>query len=153
MGRGETKVFEKEGVMAMGKVRPLNRSKYGISKKRFMELYYWCLQYDEWKDELKYKTDTVKTIEITDMPMVHGGSDATQQLAIRRAQLVRNCELVEQTALDTDSEIYQYILRAVTDEYATYRYLKTVMGIPCGKDMYYDRRRKFYWLLSQRKIS
>lgn len=36
------------------------------------------------------------------MPMTHNGSDATQQLAIRRAQLAKNCEMVEQTAMDAD---------------------------------------------------
>ena len=137
----------------MGNVRPLNREKYGISKNRFKELYYWCLQYNEWKDELKYKTDTVKCIEITDMPVSHGNGDSTQQLAMRRAQLEQNCRLIEQIALEADPEIYQYLLKAVTDENVTYRYLRLVMGIPCGKDMYYDRRRKFYWLLSQKKIS
>ena len=118
--------------MPVGKIRPLNHIKYGISGNRFKELYYWCLQYNEWKDELRYKTDTVKSIEITDMPMAHNGSDATQELAIRRAQLSENCELIEQTALET--------------------YLEMIMGIPCSRNTYYDRRRKFYWLLSQRKI-
>lgn len=132
-------------------IRPINHSKYGISKNRFRELYYWCLQYDEWLDELKYKTDTVKSIEITDMPVVHCGSDATQRLAIRRAQLEKNCELIEQTAIEADPNIYQYLLKAVTNEDVTYRYLRMIMGIPCGKKMYYDRRRKFYWLLDQRK--
>ena len=61
----------------MGNVRPLNKSKYGISKNRFWELYYWCLQYGEWKDELKYKTDTVGSMEITDMPTSHNPGDAT----------------------------------------------------------------------------
>lgn len=83
--------------------------------------------------------------------MTHNGSDATQQLAIRRAQLAKNCEMVEQTAMDADPEIYQYLIKAVTDENVTYRYLEMVMGIPCGRKMYYDRRRKFYWLLDQRK--
>lgn len=137
----------------MGNIRPLNHSKYGISKNRFKELYYWCLQYSEWRDELRYKTDTVRSIEITDMPTVHGGRDATQDLAIRRAQLTQNCKIIEQTAIEADPDLYQYLLKAVTDEEVTYRYLKMVMGIPCGKKMYYDRRRKFYWLLSQRKLS
>lgn len=135
----------------MGNVRPLNRSKYGISGHRFKELYYWCLQYDEWKDELKYKTNTVRSIEITDMPTAHNGEDATQQLAIRRAQLSKNCELIEQTAIEADSELYQYLLKAVTNEDVTYRYLKMIMGIPCSHNTYYNRRRKFYWLLSQKK--
>jgi hypothetical protein len=138
--------------MPVGKIRPLNHIKYGISGNRFRELYYWCLQYNEWKDELRYKTDTVRSIEITDMSTAHNGSDATQQLAIRRVQLARNCELIEQTALETDPDIYQYLLKAVTDENVSYRYLEMIMGIPCSRNTYYDRRRKFYWLLSQRKI-
>ena len=137
--------------MPMGKVRPLNHGKYGISGNRFKELYYWCLQYNEWKDELKYKTNTVRSIEISDMPVAHNGNDATQQLAIRRTQLARNCELIEQTALEADPDIYQYLLKAVTDENVSYRYLEMIMGIPCSRNTYYDRRRKFYWLLSRRK--
>lgn len=135
----------------MGSIRPLNHSKYGISKNRFKELYYWCLQYNEWKDELKYKTDTVGAIEITGMPTYHNNSDATQTLAIRRTQLEENCKMIEQAAIDADPDIYQYLIKAVTDENITYRYLELVMGIPCGKKMYYDRRRKFYWILNQRK--
>lgn len=65
--------------------------------------------------------------------------------------MAKNCEMVEQTAMDADPEIYQYLIKAVTDENVTYRYLEMVMGIPCGRKMYYDRRRKFYWLLDQRK--
>lgn len=135
----------------MGNIRPLNYDKYRISKNRFRELYYWCLQYNEWLDELKYNTDAVKSIGITDMPVSHGNADTTQRLAIRRMQLQQNCEMIEQTAIETDADIYQYLIKAVTNEKITYRYLKEIMSIPCGKDMYYDRRRKFYWLLDQRK--
>lgn len=134
----------------MGKVRPLNQNKYGISKNRFWELYYWCLQYGEWKDELKYKTDTVGSMEITDMPTSHNPGDATQQLAMRRAMLEKNCRLIEQTALEADPDIYQYLLKAVTED-VPYRYLDMIMNIPCSRNTYYDRRRKFYWLLSQKK--
>lgn len=135
----------------MGNVRPLNHSKYEISKNRFLELYYWCLQYGEWKDELKYKTDTVGAMEITDIPTSHNPGDSTQQLAIRRTVLEQNCQLIEQTAIEADSCIYQYLLKAVTQEDVTFRYLKMIMGMPCGRNMYYDRRRKFYWLLDKRK--
>jgi hypothetical protein len=109
------------------------------------------LQYNEWQDELKYKCDNVKSIEITDMPIAHGGnSDATQRLAMRRAELSEKCKLIEDTAMEADPDIYKYIMKAVTNEGITYNYLSTIMNIPCGKDMYYDRRRKFYWLLSQK---
>lgn len=108
------------------------------------------MQYNEWRDELKYKIDTVKSVEITDMPLTHSNGDSTSRLACRRAELNRKCELVEQTAIEADSELYQYILKAVTNEGVSYNYLKMVMNIPCGKKMYYDRRRKFYWLIAQK---
>lgn len=134
----------------MPNVRALNKDKYKISKHRFAEVYHFCMQYNEWKDELKYRIDTVEGIELTDMPKAHGGSDSTARLAIRRAELRHKCELVEQTAIEADPEIYPYILKAVTNEGIGYNYLKMVMDIPCGRDMYYDRRRKFYWLLSSK---
>lgn len=134
----------------MPNVRDTSLKKYGISPHRFKELYHFCLQYHEWKDELKYKCDTVKSIEITDMPTAHNGTDATQELAIRRAELEKKCTLIEEVAREADAGIYQYILKAVTNEGITYNYLQTVMNIPCSKNMYYDRRRKFYWLLSKK---
>ena len=86
------------------------------------------------------------------MPFGTEKSDSTAHLAMKRAELERKCQLIERTAMEADSEIYPYILKAVTNEYVTYHYLKNVMDIPCGKDRYYDRRRKFYYLMSNKKI-
>lgn len=130
--------------------RPLNEKKYNISKHRFAELYNFCLQYNEWKDELKYKTDSVASPVITDMPSSHSNQSNVEALALRRKQLEEKCKLVEQTAIETDPDLYQYILKAVTTEYVTYNYLETIMNIPCSRNTYYDRRRKFYYLLSQK---
>lgn len=134
----------------MPKIRPINQSKYNISKHRFLELYHYCMQYQEWKDELKYMNDTVKSIDYSGEIKGTGTESATEKLAIKRAELSKKCELIEQTAIEADADIYQYIIKGVTTEYATYKYLKEVMSIPCGKDMYYERRRKFYWLLSKK---
>lgn len=137
-------------MMPVSNVRPINEKKYDISKHRFLELYHFCMQYSEWKDELKYKKDTVRSIEVTDMLTSHGNGDATANLAVRRAELQRKCELIEQTAIEADPDIYQYIIKGVTTEYGTYRYLREIAGMPCGKNMYYDRRRKFFFLLSKK---
>lgn len=134
----------------MPNIRTTSMKKYNISPHRYMELYHYCLQYNEWRDEIKYKRDTVRSIEITDMPLNHTNADATQNLAMRRVELQQKCELIEQTAMEAGGEIYEYILKAVTNEGITYNYLKKLCNIPCGKDMYYDRRRKFYWLLSKK---
>lgn len=135
----------------MPDVRPINEKKYEISKHRFLELYHFCMQYQEWKNELKYEKDTVKCIANTEGIHGSGGSgSATERLVIRRMKLLEKCEMVEQTAIEADPELYRYILEGVTAEYATYKYLRQVEGIPCGRTMYYDRRRKFYWLLSKK---
>ena len=131
-------------------VRPLSEKKYNISKHRFRELYYFCLQYQEWLDELKYKTDDVSSVGITNMPTSHNTNSNVERLALRRAQLEEKCKILEQTAIEADPELYQYILKAVTNEGISYNYLKMVMNIPCCKNVWYDRRRKFYYLLSEK---
>ena len=131
-------------------VRPISEKKYNISKHRFRELYYFCLQYQEWLDELKYKTDDVSSVGITNMPTSHNTNSNVERLALRRAQLEEKCKILEQTAIEADPELYQYILKAVTNEGISYNYLKMVMNIPCCKNVWYDRRRKFYYLLSEK---
>ena len=130
--------------------RPLNENKYNISKHRFLELYHFCMQYNEWRNELKFNKDTVRSIGISDMPTSRNGGDATADLAMRRAELRRKCELIEQTAIEADPEIYEYIIKGVSNDWATYPYMQTVMKIPCSRNTYYNRRRKFFWLLSKK---
>lgn len=69
---------------------------------------------------------------------------------MRRAELRRKCELIEQTAIEADPEIYEYIIKGVSNDWATYPYMQTVMKIPCSRNTYYNRRRKFFWLLSKK---
>ena len=131
--------------------RPISEKKYGINKHRFLELKHHCLQYQDWRRELANMQDTVKAIQYgkegKGSPSI---GSATECLAIRRTELEEKCKTIEQTAIEADPELYQYILEGVTTDYATYRYLKDAKKIPCGKDMYYDRRRKFFYLLSKK---
>ena len=46
-----------------------------------------------------------------------------------------------------DKDLAKYILMAVTYGHS-YTYLKAKLDIPCSKDTYYDRYRKFFWILS-----
>lgn len=127
------------------------RNKYYIDKHRYYELKHFCLQYTEWKKayasccEAIIFTTKYGNFSSGDMP-----SDLTAKYAIRRAQYGERIKLVESLAKEADEYLYPYILRAVT-EGLSYTYLKTKLGIPCGRDMYYDRYRKFFWLLSERR--
>lgn len=135
----------------MTDTRPINEKKYGISKHRFLELKYHCLQYTDWRRELSSIKDAIKSIEYgKEGKGSTGQGSSTESLAIRRIELEEKCKIIEQTAIEADPEIYQWILDGVTTDYATYRYLKDAKNIPAGKDMYYDRRRRFYWLLSKK---
>lgn len=123
---------------------------YNLSQNRYREMYYFALQYNEWKDELKYKYDTSKAVQITDMPTAHNGdSNPTMDAAIRCAELSRKIEMVETAAKLADQSLYKYIIKGVTNDGINFNYLQTVMNIPCSANTYYDRRRKFYWILSQ----
>ena len=95
-------------------------------------------------------TDTSKAIQYSDMPKGNINPDPTGDLVERRESLVRNVDLVEQCAKEADGELYQWIMWGVTNEDVTFNTMKVLKGIPCERDTYYDRRRKFYYLLSKR---
>ena len=130
------------------KIRALK--KYNISKYRFREVLNHCYQYNEWKAELAENDSTLKARAYTGMPSGSGSSNETEALAIRRMELKKKIETIEQTAIEADAELYPYIIKAVTNEWATFRYLKDSLGMPCEKDMFYERRRRFYYLMSKK---
>ena len=131
--------------------RDLKLDDYGISKHRYWELKSFCLQYREWKDELEYKKDTLKSKVITDMPMPPSRTGNPQEdLAIRRTELESKCKVVEQTAIQADAEIYQYIIKSVTEEVPCW-YLEEIMGMPCCRKDFYAARRYFFFLLDKNK--
>lgn len=135
----------------MPNIRKNAMKKYNISPYRYMELYYYCLQYQEWKDELLYNTSNIKAIDTSDgSTSGYAKSDVIEKLAIRRKELEDKCDLIESSAREADKDIQEYIIKSVTNEGITYNYLKTIMNIPCGERQWYEIRRKFYWILSKK---
>ena len=125
------------------------RNKYWIDKHRHYELKHFCLQYPRWKREYEIsKIPTLSASVIDILPSGNDYGDPTAEFAVRRAFYLDRINLLEQVAKETDKYLHEYILRAVTEN-LSYTYLKTKLGIPCGRDMYYDRYRKFFWLLNK----
>ena len=123
--------------------------KYALDKNEYLNAKYYALRYNKWKDEYKALSDTSKGLRYDqDRVQTSGGFDPVEENGTRMAELSKKIGIIEKTATETDPELYQWILQGVTDEFATYKYLKTIKGIPCGKDMYYNRKRRFYFLLS-----
>lgn len=124
------------------------KNRYWIDKHRHYELKHFCLQYPEWKRvhaTMGVPRMSSSMLEKVPSSNIHG--DPTAAYAIRKAFYSDRIKLVERAALEADRYLHKYILRAVT-EGLSYTYLKSKLGIPCGKDMYYDRYRKFFWILS-----
>lgn len=126
------------------KDRDLKLDGYNISGNRYRELKYFCRQYREKQSLLQSIT------EVGSPPICGGGggrlSDKTASIAIRRAELQRDLELIEQTAIEADAEIYTYIISNVADG-VPWEYL----GVPYSRATFYRRVRKFFWLLDKKK--
>ena len=125
------------------------KNKYYIDKHRYYELKHFCLQYKEWKKEYSHCNEAIIFASGFDkMPSGNITSDITAKYAIKKAQIAEKINLVERAAKEADAYLCNYIIQAVT-EGLSYTYLKAKLDIPCGRDMYYDRYRKFFWLLSE----
>lgn len=124
-------------------------NKYWIDKHRYYELKHFCLQYNEWKKAYASCCEAIIfASRYEDVASVNAPCDLTAKYAIKRAQYANRVKMIEEAAKEADEFLYPYILKAVT-EGLSYPYLKTRLDIPCGRDMYYDRYRKFFWLLSE----
>lgn len=135
-------------------IRPTisENNKYWIDKHRYYELKHFCLQYQSWKriyaalEELDISSPAFDRIG----SKASGPGDPTTKLAMAKLYYSDRIKMVERTAKDADEHIGEYILRAVTEE-LSYTYLKSRLEIPCSRDMYYDRYRRFFWLLSKER--
>lgn len=124
------------------------KNRYWISKHRHYELKHFCLQYPTWKKEYAACRAGLLSAPIEKLPSSNIPGNPTERVALKRAYYQDRIELIEKIAKDADRYLYKYILKAVTEE-LSYTYLRSKLGIPCGRDMYYDRYRKFFWLLSE----
>lgn len=132
-------------------VRPVIsiKNKYHIDKHRHYELKHFCLQYPDWKrayadfDNPSMPLSAIERVPTSNLP-----GDPTAKRALMKARYAEKIDLIEKAAMETDMYLQDYILKAVTEN-LSYTYLKSRLDIPCSRDMYYDRYRKFFWLLNE----
>lgn len=123
------------------------KNPYWVEKHRYYELKHFCLQYPEWKRE--YVSYTGYSIHVLGTSgQTSDISDPTYRCVESRNSYFKKMELVEQTAIRADGDLYSYILTAVTED-RSYNYLLSVMGIPSCRDVYYTAYRRFFWLLDK----
>ena len=125
------------------------KSKYWIDKHRHYELKHFCLQYPEWKKAYSdFDNQSIPLSMIERVPTSNLPGDPTAKRAMMKTHYAEKMHLIEKAAMETDRYLSDYILKAVTEN-LSYTHLKSKLDIPCGKDMYYDRYRRFFWVLNK----
>lgn len=120
-------------------------SDYNISRAKYNELKYFCMQYEEKKREI-HSSYGLRAIVNDGMPKGNTAGNPVEQTAIRNAMLREDIELIEQTVMEADSEIYQWLLKNVTEGIG-YDYL----DVPMSRNRFYDSRKYFFYLLAQKR--
>lgn len=133
----------------MTKHRDLKLEKYNISRSRYRELYYFCLQYDERKremEELRYLSPP----QDDGMPRGGGISNPTERVGMKIARLAMENDIMEQAAKEASPDLCYWILEAAKYD-LKFDFLHLREGMPCGKNEFQKMRHKFYYILDQKK--
>lgn len=109
----------------------------------------FCLQYREWEAELETVTG-LHGVDNDGMPHGTETSDPTFRDAVRRAGISAKMDLIEDCVRDTDPVLFPWLLEAVTNERATYRYLVEEHGLPVSINTWTVKKREVYWRVSRR---
>lgn len=121
--------------------------KYKISKFDYGFARWYSLKYNDWLEEYNSLKDSVKSMSYGE---VHGSKvgNPTEELATKRAELRNKMLKVERAAFDAGGDLAEYILMAVINEDVTFEQLER-KGMPCSRAWFYDKRRKYYYLLAK----
>ena len=132
------------------RLRDMTWEDYGISQNRYAELKAFCLQYEEKKSKINRG---VGAMNYDGMPKSNYKENSLETKAIRNVMYQEDCEMIEQAAIATSAEIYQYIIKSVTNDlsYRFIEYDEKLGRIPVGKTEFYAMRRLFYYYLDNLK--
>ena len=119
------------------------KSKWYISKYRYLELKNMCLQYPEWIKEYENR----KLLNSSSIIFTDGEpewSDPSFETIKRTELLEKKIIFVRKAAFETDPILAVYILKAVT-----YGLSYDILSPPCGRRQFYERYRKYFWILDK----
>lgn len=125
--------------------RPLILDGYSIKKARYMELLYFCQQYPDWEDEYA-ELHGISAHRIAQSIQSKGVSDPTGRCAERALTPLGKMQLIEQAAIKAGAGLYRYIIKNVC-----YQIPYETLNVPCGRRQFYSLRRKFFYILDEKK--
>ena len=123
------------------------RSPYWIERHRYYELKHFCLQYPIWKKlaaAFDGRTPPPSTVlERVRASVLH---DPTAEAAEARIFFLDRMELVERVAKLSDKDHWDRLLYGITQG-IPYDVMHAKMPLGLTRDEYYERYRKFFWIL------
>ena len=126
------------------------KSKYWLSNAAFYQAYYFALRYQEFKDTLEEMGDGSRGLSYDSQPHGSASKSSLEDLAIKRSRISAKVDIIESACRLADAEMYPWLIKAVTNNDVGYDYLRYQLGIPYSRGTFYDRRRKFYYILSHK---
>lgn len=133
-------------------IRPeiTEKSPWWIPRQRYYELKHFCLQYPEMKLQLRMIDGMQGQAPLSVIPKTNTNElpDPVGNEAAKRASLSRRIEIIERAAREAGADLSNYILKGVT-EGMPYSIIRLRVSIPCNRNEYYDRYRRFFWVLDR----
>lgn len=126
------------------------KNPYWIPKEKYYELLYFSRQYNTMRQEKRDLLRTYPSIGTSEYVMTSDISDPVIKAAVRAEELSAKMKLIEDTVMEAGPDIYKWLLIGVTTDYS-YNYLAKKLNMPAGKDLYYDRYRKYFYYLSKKR--
>lgn len=127
---------------------PKKGAKYYLPKYEYKTVVAFCFQYPELKRKLR-DIDGFHAVVNDGMPHSSGTSNPTESDAIKRAEIQSKIELIESVTKEQTGMLYHWMIQGITDETMTYNRLRN-QGIPVGKNLYSEIRRRVYYHIAQR---
>lgn len=140
---------------------PGKNSKWYLPKWEYRTVVAFCLQYKDLKkqrDELQslIGQDVLKGVSYDGMPHGAGVGDPTYQYMVKKEAQLNKLRLTKQKIAIIESnvnlvsrELNYWMLKAITEEDATYDKLRYEDGMPLPKNAYSCMRREIYYRISK----
>lgn len=127
---------------------PRPGSKYYLPKYEYKTVVSFCMQYWDLKTRVA-SCAGLKGVHYDGMPHGSSTSDPTYQSAVQGAEAARKVAIIENAVRRAAPDLYDWILKSVTEENMTYDKLRYDLGMPCGKNLYAKKRRLVFWYVSK----
>lgn len=126
------------------------KNPYWIPREKYYELLYFTRQYDTMRQEIRELRRAYPELSMEERVKSSDISNPVEKAAQRIEELHDKMTLIEDTVREVGPDIYKWLLVGVTTM-RSYEYLNKRMGMPAARNTYYDRYRKYFYYLAQKR--